>query len=803
MDRVVKMVDCAVAKERVPSQLTFNAWTLADQSTTRYARPRHRRISRAYIAALWMGVGAFTSIATPARAAGDGINDVVLKNLCTASEGDPLPQLGGGLSEIEALTGKPRTHPYLFFSSADRERMRDLAKVEPYASVLARLQIHAEECLREAIPAKARVLNGIKEFQADGSYNPAYLRNDYDDLYRQSYLVKDVIPTLGLAWQLTGDKRYGSVGKAWLMDFATRPQLVRKERATDFDAANMLFGLSLGYDWLAELLSKGEREKVLSALKKIGEPMAVAAQELLASSRPNEIRGILGNNHTTRTHGMFGLASLGLIYEVPEAKKWLDLEVRLNRDRLLPSAWAPDGEYIDAWDHFDASLEDSVPFLVALCHLGVEDLFNNPRLRGRFRGISRYWLFGLENYTRSQSSDYAWLAVASHVKDPVAQWIVARDGNLSRVDPIWAYLLYDPTVKAAAPIEPKGSVYWPYSGMVKICTSWNARGLMLPFRCGPEIGKDLGDQNGFRFYAYGEWLLPRLADAHKLPSQPTEFTWDLWAWFRGSPAQNVVVIDPDGIGDLTGYETNGRVPLNSGIQYAEYPPMKGRQYDRQWLSGPAVPKRGELRTVQFADSLSYVCGEAHRAYISDCLGLWIRHILFVAGRPGRSLPYFIVCDELRSNGGPRTFAWQLHSGCAITMRKNAIDIVGKDVVLNVRMLEPTDGVFLEKETPAPIEKERTQFIECENRVPVRKYSYLCIFIPRLEKDLVAAPDTRLVEANGGVAAEVEWIGSRDLVLFRNEDAKSVTAERVTTTGSAALLRTEGAGAMTLYELGKK
>ena len=477
-------------------------------------------------------------VGTAAAVAAPG--EHVLRNLCSGPPGDPLPPVRANHPSAAEMAARPRQHPYLFFDAVSRQELRDRMATEPFASLAGRLRAHAEECLKRPIPPQARSVKAVKEYLPDGSFNPEFLRNNYDDLYQQSAVVMEVIPTLGFAYQLTGDLRYGDAGKQWLLNYAARPILAKKDRAADFGAADVMFGLSLGYDWLWELLSEPERALVQNKLAEMAGPMMTAARKLLENPHPERIRGDFGNNHPVRTHGLFGMTTLALLYELPEAQEWLDLEIQLNRDRLLPSTWAPDGEYIDVLDHFDSVLDDPVPFFVALQHMGGEDLFNDPRLVERFRGIPRYWLYGLER-AGGLSSWYGWLALAGHLRDPVAQWIVARDLKMKSVHEIFGYLFYDPTVPVTPPANPGGSVYWPYSGMVKMCSDWSPRGILIPFRCGTEIGKDRGDQNGFHLRAGGEWLVPRLDKPDRKPGQPAEFDWDLWAWFWGSPAQNVVI----------------------------------------------------------------------------------------------------------------------------------------------------------------------------------------------------------------------------------------------------------------------
>ena len=438
------------------------------------------------------------------------------------------------------MAAKRRQHPYLFFDAGSRQALRDRSKTEPFRTLAERIRVHAEACLKRQIPPMAVDPEGIPRQLPDGSWNPAWLRHSYDPntYYAQCYAVKEVIPTLAFAYQLTGDRRFGDAGKEWLLSFAARPKFCPTGDGADFVAGYTAFGMALGYDWLWELLSEPERRQVQQALTVLAMPMVAAAKDILTRPHPNLHRGWFGNNHTTRSHGLFGLTPLALLYELPEAAEWLDAEIQLNRDRLYPSAWAPDGEHLDAWDHFRESLEDPIAFVVALKQMGGEDLFSDPSLAPRFRGIPRFFLYGLEQRFDGWPRYYAWPVLASHLRDPVAQWLGTHDNGPQRIDDVFGYLFYDPEVKASPPADPPGSVYWPYAGMVKMCSDWGPQGILIPFRCGPEIGKDLGDQNGFRLHAGGEWLLPRLfglSFPQRKPGQPAEFDWDLMAWFWARP----------------------------------------------------------------------------------------------------------------------------------------------------------------------------------------------------------------------------------------------------------------------------
>jgi len=563
---------------------------------------------------------------------GTAVRERVLRNLSSGPPADPLPPLRENRPSAAEMAAKPQQHPYLFFTAETRPALRDRAKSEPFLGLSKRLKTHAEDCLARPIPPPATINDNIPEFLSDGSFNPAYLREyDRNQFGTDAYLMAEVIPTLGFAYQVTGEQRYAEAGRKWLLTLASWKKFATKGKEADFDAGHFAYALALGYDWLWEVLDDEGRHQVQEALTRIAGPMVAQAKSILARTEPQMARGYMEGNHPRRTHGLFSLTPLALLYEVPEAKQWLDTEIQLQRDRLYPSAFAPDGEHADAWDHFKTSFEDPTPFAVALQRMGGEDLFNDPQLVERFRGLPRFFLYGLEQRFGNSWYCASWLALAGRLKDPLAQWIGTRDAAFTYMDEVMAYLFYDPAIQAAPPKDPAGSVYFPYSGMVKLCSGWANDEILISFRCGPEIPKDQGDENGFRLRAGGEWLLPRLIEARRKPAEPAEVTWDLLGWYHGAPAQNVVLSDPDQVGDEETYVETGRIPIKAGVQFGENPPMKGREYGKQWLSGPDITKNGNLRVVTFDDALDYVCGEAHRAFSSSRPGLWVRHILFVKG----------------------------------------------------------------------------------------------------------------------------------------------------------------------------
>lgn len=772
---------------------------------------------------------ALASFSPAVLTAADVPRELTLPNLASAIPWDPLPPLRANHPSAAEMAQVKQAHPYLFFTAESRETLRQRRNQEPFTTLEKRIRKRADEyVLREAPPQAT--MRKLPMYLPDGSYNPEYAEEEYaNQFFKQSYLMREVIPTLGFAYQLTGERAYAEAGKRWLLAYARREKFTPPGREADFHIAQVMFALSLGYDWLHEALDEKERDEVRSRLVQLSGPMHEAGKEILNQPVRSLSRKSLGGNHFRRTHGMFSLTPLVLLYEVTEAQQWLDVELQVQRDRLYPSGYAPDGAYQDAWDHYRSSLDDPMPFAAALHHMGGENLFDDPNLGPRFRGMPFHFLYGLEgrwldrpwnaqNWSgqNEPSEIFSWLVLASQLRDPVAQWIAMRDNGLARIDEVFAYLFYDPTVPAVPPVDPHGSVYFPYSGLVKLAEGWGRNDFLLSFRCGTRLAVDKGDQNGIRVRAGGKWLAPNAPDVGRLPAQSDLINYDLMGWFWGSPGQNVIVANPAGMSTLQTYQETGALPIAGGVQWSTYTEFRNNiggakntqkrqpvyRAKEEWLTDPSVPKSGELRVVQFGGDLDYVLGDNRRAFFFRQPEFSERHVLLVKGGKGKGMAYVLICDEIGfGDGEPETFGWQLHVDAPVKGAGDRVDIQGPAADLQVRWLLPADGQLIRLKTPAPIEAERTDYVQYRTRAPAKTAVYLTALLPREHQAGKPLPEMKLVPAEGGWAVEVRTEEGVDLILFRAHKSTAVGAGSVRSQGTAALLRQPKDGEPVLYSLG--
>jgi len=750
---------------------------------------------------------------------------------------DPLPALRPNRPAAQVLAQQRREHPYLLFDGRERGALRARAATEPYRSLRERLRQHADRCLEIAIPPPADMRDDMPMFLPDGRANPEYAREEYaTEYFRHSYLLRDVLPTLAFAYQLTGEERYARSARQWLLTFAARQKFAPRGREADFHLAQVTFAFALGYDWLWEILIEPERRLVREKLAELAKPMHEACLNLLEYPTPQDLRGALGGNHIRRTQGLFAVVPLALLYEVPDAARWLDAQITLHRDRLYPSAFAPNGEHVDMWDHFNTSLDDPMVFTVALQRLGGEDLFNDPSLAPRFRGLAQFYLFGLEewfgdgppnrhgwNGPGENNQTFSWLALARSLKDSSAQWLATRDHGLDRLNEVMAYILYDSEVTAVRPAVPKGSVYFPFSGQIRMCTNWDPSGLLVSYRCGPRIPKDSGDQNAFRIRFANQWLATTPGQVDRTGEQSDDFIYDLMAWFRGSPAQNLVLPQPDQVDDLNGYLKRGRIISRGGVQWGVYTIMdesfsegsdrpdipahrrwlRKRPEFEEWLAGPETVKSGELIAVHLGEDFDYVCGEIHRSYHFVRPSVSMRHILLVKGGVGGQGAYILVCDELKSGPVPMAFAWQLHAGGRLQIGDKQAEIGGKAGRLGLKWLRPAGGILVRKLSPAPIAAERTEFVQYQSTDPGSGETFITAIFPALLETDEGKVECREVPAEGGWAVEVRSSSGLDTILFKASGAGCARIAGMQTAGTAAVCRRPLGGAAVDYHLGMK
>ena len=206
-------------------------------------------------------------------------------------------------------------HPRLLVSAGDWERIRQQLKSDS-ASARIFAALRKKAALLLDIPPLERIIDGFR-------------------LLRVSRRAVERVSLLAMAAQVGGDQRY--VRRA--VD-----EMIQIAKFSDWnpshylDTAEMSLALAIGYDWLHEYLSGGERDLIANALRDKGiNPSFGEPEEWF-------IRG--NNNWNQVCHSGLSAAAIAIAGHEPE----LALTILRRAVENLPaaaSAYAPDGAYLE------------------------------------------------------------------------------------------------------------------------------------------------------------------------------------------------------------------------------------------------------------------------------------------------------------------------------------------------------------------------------------------------------------------------------------------------------------------------
>ena len=320
-----------------------------------------------------------------------------------------------------ALLKAERTHPYLFFTAEDVPRLREMAGREPYRTCAEGIVRAARLTLKNPIP-KEPPAGAPDSRLPDGSYDESFLKSTYDFL-SYAYAMQYYGPLYAFAYLLTEEEVFAQRAKAWALAYAGWENWGPAADPWDMEAAMILSGAVIVYDWIPDRFSRVERETLLAGLREKGRKLCEKDAYWLTQD-PAARRGSLANNHRWRSIPLEGLAGLGLLYEVEEARDWLDMGLVLTRDYLLPAAYGRDGERMEGRGWLGVCLSDGGRFMEALARNGGPDLFDT----GPLRRLSHFLIFGMEMYrSRGHYNDRAGLlAHAGRLRDPALQWLALK-----------------------------------------------------------------------------------------------------------------------------------------------------------------------------------------------------------------------------------------------------------------------------------------------------------------------------------------------------------------------------------------
>ena len=441
--------------------------------------------------------------------------------------------------------------------------------------------------------------------------------------------IGTAVLNLALAHLLAEDPAHLDAARRWIKSAIAYPHW-GKERMPDHDrdAAWLLFGLGLGYDWLKNALSSGERDALRDKLILQGKKLydfALATEGKWWSTA-------YWQNHNWICYGGLAAAAYALCDEYGEAGRWAT-RAQDNFIRSL-SYMAEDGSNYKGPVYWHYGVIWFLIYADLLQQQTGACLHDSEFLRNTF--YYRLYLSGPNLVDTANFGDchdrrsahtaavYARLAGLYNIGE--AQWLYhhfyrsgewEREGAEGLVKPgLWAesgleFLWYAPEV-VASPLEalPRSGTFADL-GIVAMRSSWNADAITMAFKC--------GTPNGMKAWHSGHAL-------------NRSRSWQTLSAGHDHPDANsfIVIKGDDYLAVDDGYAKEKRTRNHSTLlvdgrgQYAEGTKNAFRGLDETW--GARLEASLELEGV------FYVRGEAARAYERDMeLRQFTREALFLEG----------------------------------------------------------------------------------------------------------------------------------------------------------------------------
>ncbi len=460
---------------------------------------------------------------------------------------------------------------------------------------------------------------------------------------------------LSLSYLLTDDESYIETLRDWIKVGIGYPHWgLARMPDHDLDASWLLFGLSLAYNWVGDVLPEDERVALRDKLVL----QATRLYDFALASEGRWWSSAYWQNHNWICYGGLATAAVALMDDAPAAQTWLDRAVE-NFQIVLP-LFPEDGsdyEGVVYWRY-------GFPWLLIAGHLVQEttgiDLHDSDFLRYSFHHrlhLSGPNLVDTANFgdchdRRSAHSRMVMYRLASLYRIGEAQWLAShfeetgeweREGREGLVKPgllpeAWLdFVWFDPSVEPTPIADAAPSAVFPDMGLLTTRSSWDADATYLAFKCGTpngargwHLGHSIDRQNGW----------DSIKASHEHPDENS------FILIRGN---DYLAVDP-GYSKEKLTRNHSTVLIDGRGQYNEGGYNAYADLDPSW--------GGRLQDWFVASGLSYACGEAAGAYSAELkLSQFRRQMVMVDSQ------LVVMCDDLAS-AETHEYQWLLQTDAA-------------------------------------------------------------------------------------------------------------------------------------------
>jgi len=361
------------------------------------------------------------------------------------------------IGDVQKAIPKTLSHPYLYFTEADKPAIIERIKNDPEANeIFRRLEVEGRRLIFTPVEVIAPVEPRNPRYDTDG------VAIRYVNVHRNAALL------LAFLYQMTGDEKYAQKSfeftdtlcdlRSWTYRAHEFPIIYSRVWpwgckddqivfTYDIRTGDMAYELGMVYDWLYPALDKHQRDRIRSGL----------LENAITHVRGNWEYHWWASAYRCNWCGIglagLGVSSLALLTEDPQlvdviAESYNRMEKHLNELGV-------DGGWQEGRSYWAYGMRSSIFFIEAMKYITADklNLYNNKRLHDN---PADFALYGLTGYFGDGSgsvvgSTHLLNLLMRETKDSEAAWY--RDNMLGKGSTMFDILWPKPVVKAVEPSQ--------------------------------------------------------------------------------------------------------------------------------------------------------------------------------------------------------------------------------------------------------------------------------------------------------------------------------------------------------------